>query len=193
MRNLYMTLLLTCGLGIATTAQCQNIPLKTVKARTIELQVPWQWKTEESPSETRVAQLSIPASPKNAQLVVFYFGGPTGGLKRNVDRWVGQFYEKDLKLKIMKGESKQGRYLLVDTQGTWKRPDGPPFAQKTVTTPNSRVINIVLQQAKGPDTDYYFIKLSGHEDVISKYTETIRTAIGASIDKETEVKQADLK
>lgn len=186
------TFLIAC-LTVTISFADENIALKTVKARTMDLKVPTEWKEEESASQMRVAQMSVPGKPENASLVAFYFGGPTGGVKANVDRWIGQFMEEKLKLQLFKGKCEVGTYVLVDTQGTWKRPDGPPFARKTITTPNSRVINIIVRQEKGADTDYYFIKLSGHEDVVSKHVKTIRTAIGADMDAEEKLDREKIK
>ena len=62
---------------------------------------------------------------------------------------------------------------------SWNKPDGPPFAQKTVATPNSRVLNVIVVEESDDMKDYYFMKLSGHKDVIGKQVKAIRAAIGA--------------
>ncbi len=132
----------------------------------------------------RAAQFSIPGNPSDAELVVFHFGGPTGGVKANVDRWIGQFETEGLALKMYQGKCAAGSYILVDTQGTWNKPDGPPFARKTLSTPNSRVLNVIVIEEKEGEKDYYFLKLAGHQDVVSDLTKTLRTAIGADLTSE---------
>lgn len=165
--------------------------LKTVKARTIELKVPKAWEEKEATS-MRAAQFTIPGKPNDAELVVFYFGGPTGGVKANVERWIGQFQKEGLKLNMYQGKCAAGSYILVDTQGTWNKPDGPPFARKTVAAPNSRVLNVILIEEQGDEKDYYFLKLSGDQDMVGQQATALRTAIGADIksEKKFELKDA---
>lgn len=164
--------------------------LQKVKARTIELSVPKTWKQVKTDSRMRAAQFSIPGEPADADLVVFYFGGPTGGVKANVQRWIGQFQKDGLELNMYQGNCAAGSYILVDTKGTWNKPEGPPFARKTVATPNSRVLNVILIEDKDGKKDYYFLKLSGHQDVVGELADALRTAIGADADSE---KEFDLK
>jgi hypothetical protein len=166
--------------------------LKTVKARTIEVKIPKTWE-EKDPTSMRPAQFTIPGKPNDAELVIFYFGGPTGGVKANVERWIGQFQKEGLELNMYQGKCTAGNYILVDTKGTWNKPDGPPFARKTVPAPNSRVLNVILiEELKGGDKDYYFLKLSGDQDIVGQQTKALRTAIGADIksEKKFELKDA---
>ena len=168
----------------------EKFAMKSVKARTLELKIPATWKTVATTSKMRAAQFAIPHDSGDADMVVFYFGGPTGGVKANVDRWIGQFDDKDRKLEMFQGKCTAGRYILVDTIGTWNKPDGPPFAQKKIATPGSRVLNVIVIEKKDGNEYYYFIKLSGSQDVVTKQTETLRKVIGADIKTE---KPFDLK
>ncbi len=138
--------------------------LKDVTAGAITLKVPANWKPVEVTSKFRAAQFSVLGAKEkdeSADLVVYHFGGPTGGIKSNVDRRISQFEEKGRKVELVRGQSQQGNYILADISGTWNKPDGPPFAQKTVKTPGSRVIGIIVTTGKGDSLDYYFIKFSG--------------------------------
>lgn len=183
------TLAVTLGLCVVccSSAWADDADLKKVKARTLELQVPKAW-VEKAPTSMRAAQFTIPDDKEAAELVVFYFGGPTGGVKANVERWIGQFQKDGLKLKMTEGKCGAGSYIVVDCQGTWNKPDGPPFARRTKPTPNSRVLNVIVIEEKGGEKDYYFLKLSGHEDVVGKLTGALRTAIAAKADSEKEFK-----
>jgi len=152
---------------------------KTVAAKTLQLRVPVSWNQVQPKTSMRAAQFSIPGDPADADLVVFHFGGPTGGIQANVERWVGQFQQQGMELNMVQGQCAAGSYILVDCQGTWNKPDGPPFAQKTVATPNSRVVNvIVIEEKAGQQKDFYFIKLSGHQAVVGQHVPALRTAIG---------------
>ncbi len=177
-------LLLLITLTSISPAFADDSNPKTFKARTLELVVPSGWKSKKPSSSMRVAEFSVEGNPSAANVVVFYFGGPTGGVKANVERWIGQFEKEGLKLEMFQGKCTAGSYILVDCAGTWNKPDGPPFARKTIATPNSRVINVIVVEEDGDKTDYYFMKLSGHTDVVSKQTEKIRSAIGAKADSE---------
>ena len=168
-------------------AQDSDSATQTVKARTLELTLPANWKSQKTTSSMRVAQFAIPAESddgEDGQLVVFYFGGPTGGIQANVERWIGQFAEEDRKLEMFQGECSAGSYILVDTTGTWNKPDGPPFARKTIATPGSRVLNVIVIEEEDGERDYYFMKLSGKTELVSKQTDALRTAIGADPDTE---------
>ena len=169
---------------VCCNARADESELRTVRARTLDLQIPKHWVSKAPTSEMRAAEFAIPGDPLDADLVVFYFGGPTGGIKANVERWIGQFGSAGRKLDMYQGKCKAGSYILVDTQGTWNKPDGPPFARKTISTPNSRVLNVIVIEEKDDAKDYYFLKLSGHQDVVGELTQPLRTAIGA--DPETE-------
>lgn len=178
---------------LQATAKSEQPELKTIQARSLELKVPATWVKKEAASSMRVAQFSIPGDAGDADLVVFYFGGPTGGVKANVERWIGQFDKEGLQLKMTQGKCNAGSYILVDTAGTWNKPDGPPFAQKTVATPNSRVLNVIVIEEKEDAKDYYFIKLSGQKDVVGGQAKALRTAIGADAESEKPFELKDAK
>lgn len=166
---------------------------KTVKARTLSLDVPSTWKQLPG-SSMRAAQFEIPsADGQPAELIVYYFGGPTGGIQANVERWVGQFAKDDRRIEMRQGDCAAGSFILVDAIGTWNKPDGPPFARKTVKTPDSRVVNVIVVEKKDDARDYYFLKLSGAKDTVSKQVDALRVAIGvkSGTEKPFEMKDAD--
>jgi gluconolactonase len=166
----------------AAWAQVEEGQLTTVKARTLTLHVPKSWKQIEPTSSSRVAEFAIgnhDAEAGEAELVVFYFGGPTGGIRSNLERWISQFHETDRQVRLERGKCREGTYFLADISGTWKKPDGPPFAQKTIDTPDSRVVGVILvtQGGQGAE-DYYFLKLSGPDGLVSDQVGALRAAIG---------------
>jgi peptide-methionine (R)-S-oxide reductase len=162
--------------------------LKTISAGAIKLRVPDSWKPVKPTSNFRLAQFEIegatPAS-ENAEVVVFYFGGPTGGNKANIDRWIEQFREDGRTVKLLRGKCDQGEYILADISGTWKKPIGPPMARKSIDKPDSRVINVILiVDAQGDAKDYYFLKLSGPGALVKSQVAALRASIGADPDSE---------
>lgn len=171
-----------------------------VKANALRLQVPESWKKTRSTSSMRAAQFEIPApagddaakDAEGAELVVFYFGGgATGGMQANIGRWIGQFVEEGREVTLRRGEFKQGDYIVADISGTWKKPDGPPFARKTINKPNSRVINVIAIVTDGGEKDHYFLKLSGPDKVVKHQAEALRKALGAKPDSEKPFKLED--
>jgi gluconolactonase len=157
--------------------------LKTVTARDIQLQVPEAWQQGRPSSSMRAAQFTIPNPEKqgdSAELVVFYFGGPTGGIQSNLQRWIGQFSESERKVDVVTGKCRDGSYVLADISGTWKKPIGPPMLRKTVDAPGSRVIGVILIQKKeNAEEDYYFLKLSGPDELVRQQADALRKAFGA--------------
>ncbi len=183
---------LACSLALSSTGFTADgvdaSESKNVSAGAIKLKVPEAWRQQKTTSKFRLAQFQIPGvrpEDENAELVVYYFGGPTGGIKANIDRWVGQFHEKDRKVTLSHGKSDQGEYVLADISGTWKKPDGPPFARKTIDIPGSRVIGVILIIGAGGAKDYYFLKLSGPDSLVRNQAGVLRSAIGADARSET--------
>tara|TARA_R110002049_G_scaffold50370_1_gene142936 strand:- start:24462 stop:25055 length:594 start_codon:yes stop_codon:yes gene_type:complete len=171
--------LIAATFGSAVSGAEATTELRTVQAKSLSLQVPVQWEQVATTSEMRAAQFAIAGGEgQSADLTVFHFGGPTGGVKANVERWIGQFEEKNRKLTMSQGKCDAGRYIIVDAIGTWNKPDGPPFARKTIATPDSRVVNVIVIEEKNNEEDYYFLKLSGKEDIVSSQIDALRKAIG---------------
>jgi len=187
MENLRWILLPVLALSADVLAHGEEVKLTTITAGDIEIEVPETWKPAKTTSRLRLAQFEIPntdADGENAELAVFYFGGSTGGIRANVERWIGQFYDQQRTVEIVNGKCREGRYVLADIAGTWKKPDGPPFAQKTIDKPGSRVIGVILMTTKGGKEDYYFLKLSGPDGLVKSQAVPLRRAIG--VDDESE-------
>ena len=194
LKDLIQSLLCLCLILSIAPAFAEAAELKTVKARSIELKVPAAWKSSKPASSMRAAQLAIPGktpSDQGAELVVFYFGGPTGGTKANIERWMGQFHAKDRTVDMLQGKCSAGSYILVDITGTWKKPNGPPRARRTIDAPNSRVVNVILITDAGGSRDYYFLKMSGQKALVKGQMDALRVAIGADRDSEKPFKLAD--
>lgn len=178
----------------SVSADDQAKKLVTVEARDIKLHVPASWEQVKTTSMFRAAQFRIPhskADAEAAELVVYHFGGPTGGIKANIERWINQFHVKDRKVHLVKNEWRDGSYVLADVSGTWKKPDGPPFAQKTIDKPGSRVIGVVLVVGKDDTKDYYFLKLSGPDGLVKSQAPALRAAFGADAESEKPFKLED--
>ncbi|MBC7817801.1 MAG: hypothetical protein IAG10_12990 [Planctomycetaceae bacterium] len=176
---------LVCCVAVA---QEKEKATQVVEVKDIKLTVPKAWKSEKPSNQFRVAQFKIDAAEgdkEGAELVITQFGGGGGGVDDNIKRWVNQFESKDRKVKISKGKSKLGDYVIVDASGTYNKPDGPPIAGKTKPTPGSRVLNVMLMIE---DKGVYFLKLAGPEKTVAGTATDLRVSFGAKADDEKEYK-----
>lgn len=163
------------------------------------LYAPKTWEKVDPKSNFRLAQFSIPAAEGDkeaGELAVFSFAGGGGGLQANIDRWIGQFQANGRKVNVTQGEGKQGLYVLVDVQGTYNMPDGPPILRKTKPLPNARMLAAITVVQWMEDGDkkgaVYFLKMPGPEKTISANEEAFRQAFGAaSKDSEKKLKVKD--
>ncbi len=181
--------------ALKTNAQEQEVKLVSVTARDIKLDVPESWKQVKSTSTMRVAEFAIPATEANgegAEMVVYYFGDQTGGTKANVQRWIDQFYEEGRKHELTGGKCRDGRYVLVNISGTYKKPDGPPAAQKTIDKPGSRVVGVVLVAERDAAEEYYFLKLSGPDALVAAQVSALRNSFGVEKDPKKLLKMDEL-
>ena len=150
---------------------------RPVKLRELTLDAPESWKATTPRSSVRLGQFEIAAHGKDkegAELVVFLFGGNTGGVEANVERWIGQFDADGLRGEQESGASREGDFVFVDLVGTYQRPVGPPVLRRSQPTPGWRVINGIVKKGN----DFYFLKLSGPKATVGRHAAALRTAIG---------------
>lgn len=185
---------LTLALFVTPAAFSDETKTKTVEVKgedfSLPLELPEGWK-EVAPGPLQKAKFEVPAAEGDTggcELVVFHFGkGGGGGVQANIDRWTKQFDSEERKLKISDGESKQGKYNLVDLSGTWNK----MVAMKSAKLPGSRMLAVILHSEKQGD---FFIRLTGSEKSVTANAKAFRAAFGADIEKEKErTAEADMK
>jgi len=182
-------LVVAAGLPLRSEEPDDAPKTKEVKAQALTLAVPVEWKSKPA-TQFRIAQFDIPAAEgdeRGAEFVVFHFQGGAGTVDANITRWIGQFQEKGRKAKAWEGETKDGKYVLVDLTGTWNMPVGPPVAMKTEPLPGARMLAVMLQAGK----ESYFLRLAGPEKTVTEAEEAFRKAFGADKEKEKERKIKD--
>jgi hypothetical protein len=159
-----------------------------VKAGDLTLQIPDRWKARKSTSSMRVAEYEVPPAKDDkepGEFVIFFFGpGGAGGLEPNIQRWTGQFEEKERKVRILKGKSDLGDYTLVDITGTYNKSIGPPIQKKSKRLENWRVINVFLETDKGP----YFLKFDAPTKTVAAAEAEFRKTFGGDAKSEKEEK-----
>ena len=153
-----------------------------VKVKDLMLSIPKSWKQQEPKSSLRLAQFQIPAvngDSDPAELAVFSFGGVD--IQANVSRWISQFQQEGRKVKITTGEVKQGKYLLVNLSGTYKKPVGPPIDRKTEDAPGYRVLAVIMVV---PEKGVYYLKTVGPDKTVAASAKGLRHSIGARAEDE---------
>ena len=158
---------------------------KPVKLRDITLTVPPTWQQQKPSSRLRAGQFKLPAvkgDKDSAELAIFFFGGTGGGVDANIRRWIGQFQAEGRKMKVLRGESAQGPYLLLDLTGTYNKPIGPPIQRRTKPMKGARMLAVILA-VKGKGN--YFLKLTGPMKTVTASATTLRQSFGAAPKKET--------
>ncbi len=155
-----------------------------VKVKDLKLAVPADWTQEEPSSSMRLSQFKIPpveGDEEAAELVISSFKGGGGGVDPNLKRWIGEFAAEGRKVKLLKGDSKQGEYYLSDLTGTFNKRVGPFAAGKTTPVPGSRALGVILVV---PDKDVYFLKLVGPEKTIKDAEKAFKSSFGVDPEKE---------
>ncbi len=165
----------TLFLGLCALGQAET---KAVKVGDLSLKIPSTWTQEQPSSSMRLAQFVVPGSKEgaHADLVIYFFGAASGGgVRANIDRWVGQFVEKGRTARESKGTSANGAYDLVSVTGTYNKPVGPPIMRKSQPTPNQRMLAAIVQTAKGN----YFIKFTGPKKTLNSAEKAFMDSFGA--------------
>jgi len=188
------TIIFVFGLTVFTfgeePARAEKPSTKTnkVEAQDIVLNVPDGWKQKPQVREPRIVEFEVPPvgdDKESGEFVVFFFGKQgAGGVQANIDRWVGQLDEEGRKVRIVTGESADGKYTLVDLTGTYNKSIGPPIAGKKKRLAGWRVLNAVIETEAGP----YFLKLDGPQKTIAAVENDFRAAFGGKKDTEKEQK-----
>jgi gluconolactonase len=181
------TCVLTAALAsLTSSANADDAKTHEVAVESIKLQVPESWKSEKPTSSLRKAQFAIPAvegDKEGAELAIF---PPLGGTpEANIVRWIGQFEADGREVKMTKGESEQGTYIFVDATGTYKKPVGPPIAQKTTPMAGYRMYGVIFTAKEGGN---YFFKLTGPDKTVEAQKDALRTSFGGKAADEQEYK-----
>ena len=82
---------------------------------------------------------------------------------------------------MTEGNCEQGKYVLVDLTGTYKKPDGPPFLRKTIPAPDYRMVSVMLLTEGSGN---YFLKLTGPKKSVTQAVGALRKSFGGDADME---------
>lgn len=170
--SLYALDLQVRGMGLPVKA----VPTKKITTGSIDLLVPETWEFSAPTSNMRLGQFLVPGAAGTAELVVYYFGEQgAGGVRANIERWVGQFEEEGLQSALAKGQREKGTYVVVTCHGTYNEPIGPPVRRETRPMKGAAMIAIIVPTERGD----HFFKLAGPAATVDAAARALRIAIGA--------------
>lgn len=144
---------------------------------TLPLNIPVTWKQKPNKTNLRAATFEIPkvkGEQEPGELTAFIFTAQAIDL--NVQRWIKQFQSKGRKQKLVKGRATKRKfdYYMVELSGTYKKPDGPPFMQKTIDAPGYRMIGLIVPMDR---KNVCFLKLTGPDKTVAAQVEAMRKSI----------------
>ncbi len=172
MKRLALSLLALCAAG---PLRADDPAAFTVGAFTFHRPAEWKWVEVTSPM--RKAQLSVPGASAAADITFFHFGpGGGGGVKANIDRWLGQFHSAEGATKIEPRQIAGAKVTLVSTEGTFSSgmPGGP-------TTPMNdyALLGAIVEHPEGD----VFVKMTGPAALVKetreKFLAFVTTALAA--------------
>lgn len=158
MKHILTTLI---ALSLAATMRAADTTPLEVDGLTFKY--PAAWTKSAATSMMRVATLEAKVEGVEKPLeIAFYSFGAGGGVKANVDRWIGQFApEPKAESKVEEIDAGGTKVTLVTATGTYN--DGPPMGAKTPKADYSLLGAII------PAGDNnVFIKLTGPKDAVAK-------------------------
>ncbi len=155
---------------------------KEVKAQDLTLAIPESWEEQQASNNLRLAQYGVPAVEGDEDPTEYVVFPPFGGtIQQNIDRWVAQFTPEGRDVKMLDGEATQGKYVLVDLTGTYKKPDGPPFLRKTIDAPDYKMVAVIITVNNGGN---YFLKITGPIKSVEAAINDFRKSFGGDAEKE---------
>jgi hypothetical protein len=166
--SLCLAVLLVCGAALAQDAAPARP--KTVAGVTFTPPADAGWLEEAPSSRMRAAQYRLPRAEgdaRDAELVVFHFGGGGGSVEDNLDRWIAQFQQPDGSssreaAKLEKKQTPDGLTAhLIDLAGTYVAETRPGSGER-VNQPGSRLLGAIVETPSGP----FFVKLVGPDATV---------------------------
>lgn len=131
--------------------------------------MPKPWSQAQNTGMMTKAVLNYPADEKPLEAKFYDFGGPSGGVDANVQRWISQFEgtPEVKKEELTFGDTK---VVLVTASGTYL--EGMPGGPKT-PRPDSTLLGAILA---GSESNV-FIKMAGPKAAIAKAQEDFKKLV----------------
>jgi hypothetical protein len=166
--------------ALSLVASATLFAADTFPVSSLKFTVPEGWKSVQPSSAMRKAQLSIPGKEggKSADVTFFHFGneGGAGGVKANVDRWLGQFSSNEGAQKTEPLDFGGTKVMLVSTEGTMK---GGQFGGPATDEADFALLGAIIEHADGP----VFIKGTGPKDLMKESREKFMAMVKGAVEK----------
>ena len=142
-----------------------------VKVAGYEFGSPEGWKSAKPSSNMRAAQFSA----GDAEVVFFYFGPRGGGgVKANVDRWMGQFQDT----KSQKVETKEvGDVKVTYARATGTFMSGPPFGGPKTPKKGYALLGAIIEGKEGA----IFVKMTGPEATVQANADKMKAMVEGAL------------
>ena len=176
----YNTTSLICLIAFSLSILSINAQTEKFSAGGISFEGPKGWQSQKPSSSMRKAQFVIKDKNGTAEVVFFHFGpGAAGGVKANVDRWLGQFKEPvdQVKAKISDEKINGIKVTYVTAEGTFMK--GPPFGGKKVPVPNSGLLAAIIEGKQGA----VFIKATGPKAITYAAKKALKLMVEKALKK----------
>ena len=160
--------------------------------KSVTLELPSTWKVVEREDDDKengeLAKMTVPGANGADAVFTVYDFGRRGGVKTNIDRWVGMFPEdgRDDEVTVHRGtvESLSARYFIIELTGTYKEGE----AADSPAEENYSLTGVVLGV---PGEGVFFLELIGPKETVGEQRKAITTSFTAD-EKEFPVKLEDL-
>ena len=175
MKQKIISLICIIAFSVSINAQTEKF-----LAGGISFEGPKGWQSQKPSSSMRKAQFVIKDKNGTAEVVFFHFGpGAAGGVKANVDRWLGQFKEPidQVKAKISDEKVNGIKVTYVTAEGTFMK--GSPFGGKKVAAPNSGLLAAIIEGKQGA----VFIKATGPKVITYSAKKTMKQMVEKALKK----------
>ena len=173
---------LACGSLLTAFSHAQEATKISLADGQIILQAPADWKSVQPKSNIIDHEFYAPADAlegdEKARITVM---GAGGSIDDNIQRWYGQFEQPDAK--STKDAAKSEKFTVdgvtvhwVDIPGSFKDTmGGGPFSgDKTVLRKDYRMLGAIIV---GKEQGQYFIKMTGHKDVVDNLAEGFKKSL----------------
>lgn len=166
-------------------------PEDPAAAKKITLNLPSAWTVVERADDDKepgeLAMFKVPGvdGAEDGTFSLYDFGRG-GGVKKNIDRWVGMFAEDGRSETVNRGTvvGLSARYFIIELTGTYKSGEG----DDVTTQEDYGVTGVVLGV---PGKGVFFLELAGPAKTVVEQSKALRPSFGAD-EEEFPVKLEDL-
>ncbi|MCA9176701.1 MAG: hypothetical protein KDB14_19570 [Planctomycetales bacterium] len=164
------------GLAMSSAEEGAKVDVIKLSEGKITLPAPASWERKQP--RTRIVEHEFAAKgPEGTSPARITLMGAGGGVEANIDRWVGQFRQKDGsssrdKTKVERAKVGDTEVHVVDISGVYQDSPGGPFAGgRVIPREDYRMLAAIIVT---PKSGHYFIKMIGEADTVEANAKAFR-------------------